>query len=88
MAILGNVSTSRPSSKFLLTAVWILFLIPSYISATKRYTLKDGLVQHVSPSLTTKGDAFIYCCRELKRATAYKGNKCSILSGKNVVRNQ
>ena len=24
--------------------------------------LKDGLVQHVSPSLTTKGGVFVYWC--------------------------
>ena len=55
MDILRNVFTSRISSRFLLTVVWIYFLIPIYIGKTKPY-LKTGW----SPSLTTKGGAFVY----------------------------
>ena len=53
MDILRNVFTSGISSRFFLTAVWILF---QYIAKTK--LLKDGWVQHVS--LTTQGSPFVY----------------------------
>ena len=59
MHILRNVFTSRITSRFLLTAVWILLLNPS-IYCQNLALLKDGLVQHVSSSLTTKGSAFVY----------------------------
>ena len=59
MNILRNVFTSRICSRFLLTALWILLLKP-LIYCQNYALLKDGLVQHVSPSLTTKGGAFVY----------------------------
>ena len=59
MDILRSVFTSRISSRILLTAVWILFFNP-LIYRQNLALLKDGLVQHVSPSLTTKGGAFVY----------------------------
>ena len=59
MDILKNVFESRVSSRYLLTTVWISFF-NRLIYCQNQALLKDGLVQHVSPSLTTKGGVFVY----------------------------
>ena len=59
MDILKHGLISRVFSRFLLTAVRILFF-NGLIYCKNKASLKDGLVQDVSPSLTTKGDVFVY----------------------------
>ena len=52
MGILRNAFISRISSKFILTAVWILVLAIYY--GIKKISIKDGLVEQVTPSKQQK----------------------------------
>ena len=64
MDILMDVFTSGVFSRFLLIAVWILFFNLLIYFQTK-HCLKMGWCIFVSPSLATKGSAFVYWCLNL-----------------------